>query len=42
MTDIVRLFCLPIAEAVSQVLKQEGESVQEIRIRAGKCRFVHG
>lgn len=36
MTDIVRLFCLPIAEAVSQVLKQEGESVQEIRIRAGK------
>lgn len=36
MTDITRLFCLPIAEAIHQVMKQYGESLQEVRIRAGK------
>lgn len=36
MTDIIRLFCLPIAEAISCVIKEKGEQVQEVRIRAGK------
>lgn len=36
MTDIVRLFCLPIAEAISCILREQGDNLQEIRIRAGK------
>ena len=36
MTDIARLFCLPIAEAVNHLLRNQGDGLQEIRIRAGK------
>lgn len=36
MTDIARLFCLPIAEAIHQVLRSHGEILQEVRLRAGK------
>ena len=36
MPDITRLFCLPIAEAIHQVQRNCNESLQEIRLRAGK------
>ncbi len=36
MPDITRLFCLPIAEAIHQVQRNCGETLQEIRLRAGK------
>lgn len=40
MTDIVRLFCLPIAEAVSHLERVYGDELQEIRIRAGSALSV--
>lgn len=40
MTDIVRLFCLPIAEAVSHLERVYGDEPQEIRIRAGSALSV--
>ncbi len=36
MPDITRLFCLPIAEAIHQVQRNCGETLQEVRLRAGK------
>ena len=36
MTDITRLFCLPIAEAIHQVLRSHGDTLQEVRLRAGR------
>ncbi len=36
MPDITRLFCLPIAEAIHQVQRNCGQTLQEIRLRAGK------
>lgn len=40
MTDIVRLFCLSIAEAVSHLERVYGDELQEIRIRAGSALSV--
>lgn len=40
MTDIVRLFCLPIAEAVRHLERVYGDELQEIRIRAGSALSV--
>lgn len=36
MTDITRLFCLPVAEAIHKVLRSCGDKLQEVRLRAGK------
>lgn len=36
MTDITRFFCLPVAEAIHQVLRSHADTLQEIRLRVGK------
>ncbi len=36
MPDITRLFCLPVAEAIHQIMRNHGNTLQEIRLRAGK------
>ncbi len=36
MTDIAHLFCLPVAEAIHRVLRSHGDTLQEVRLRAGK------
>ena len=36
MSEIARLFCMPVAEAVHAVERQYPEQLQEIRIRTGR------